>query len=86
MRTNIVLDEALIEKAQKLTGIKTKRAVVDEALRMLIQLYEQAEVRALRGSCVGKATSTRRALHAYQSSRHADGRFDCMDRLLQRCS
>lgn len=49
MRTNIVLDEALIEKAQKLTGIKTKRAVVDEALRMLIQLYEQAEVRALRG-------------------------------------
>jgi len=49
MRTNIVLDEALIEKAQELTGIKTKRAVVDEALRMLIQLYEQAEVRALRG-------------------------------------
>ena len=49
MRTNIVLDEALIEKAQELTGIKTKRAVVDEALRMLIQFYEQAEVRALRG-------------------------------------
>ncbi|HHY58355.1 MAG TPA: type II toxin-antitoxin system VapB family antitoxin [Chloroflexi bacterium] len=49
MRTNIVLDEALIEKAQELTGLKTKRAVVDEALRMLIQVYEQAEVRALRG-------------------------------------
>jgi Arc/MetJ family transcription regulator len=49
MRTNIALDEALIKKAQELTGIKSKRAVVDEALRMLIQLYEQAEVRALRG-------------------------------------
>ncbi len=49
MRTNIVLDEALIEKAQELTGLKTKRAVVDEALRMLIQVYEQAEVRTLRG-------------------------------------
>ena len=49
MRTNIVLDEALVEKAQELTGIKTKRAVVDEALRMLIRLHEQAEVRQLRG-------------------------------------
>jgi Arc/MetJ family transcription regulator len=49
MRTNIVLDENLIERAQKLTGIKTKREVVQEALRTLILLREQAEVRQLRG-------------------------------------
>jgi Arc/MetJ family transcription regulator len=49
MRTNIVLDENLIEPAQKLTGIKTKREVVHEALRTLISLREQAEVRQLRG-------------------------------------
>ena len=49
MRTNIVLDEGLIERAQKLTGIKTKREVVQEALRALILLREQAEVRNLRG-------------------------------------
>ena len=49
MRTNIVLDDKLIERAQKLTGIKTKREVVHEALRVLILLKEQAEVRALRG-------------------------------------
>ena len=49
MRTNIVLDEDLIERAQKLTGIKTKREVVQEALRTLILLREQAEVRNLRG-------------------------------------
>jgi Arc/MetJ family transcription regulator len=49
MRTNIVLDEALVEKAQELTGITTKHAVVDEALRRLIRLHEQAEVRQLRG-------------------------------------
>ena len=49
MRTNIVLDEKLIERAQKLTGIKTKRAVVQEALRTLILLREQAEVRQYRG-------------------------------------
>jgi Arc/MetJ family transcription regulator len=49
MRTNIVLDEHLIERAQKLTGIKTKREVVQEALRTLILLREQAEIRQLRG-------------------------------------
>ncbi len=49
MRTNIVLDEDLVERAQKLTGIKTKREVVQEALRTLILLREQAEVRNLRG-------------------------------------
>ena len=49
MRTNIVLDENLIERAQKLTGIKTKREVVQEVLRTLILLREQAEVRQFRG-------------------------------------
>ncbi len=49
MRTNIVLDDKLVQKAQKLTGIKTKREVVQEALRTLILLCEQAEVRNLRG-------------------------------------
>ena len=49
MRTNIVPDDKLIDRAQKLTGIKTKREVVREALRQLILLNEQEEVRALRG-------------------------------------
>ncbi len=49
MRTNIVLDDKLIERAQKLTGIKTKRGVVQEALRTLVLLREQSELRNLRG-------------------------------------
>jgi len=49
MRTNIVLDDDLIQRAQQLTGIKTKREVVREALRVLILLREQAEIRTLRG-------------------------------------
>lgn len=52
MRTNIVLDDNLIRRAQALTGIKTKREVVHEALRLLILLREQVEVRALRGKVV----------------------------------
>ena len=49
MRTNVVLDDGLVERAKRLTGIKTKREVIHEALRTLIRLREQAGVRALRG-------------------------------------
>lgn len=49
MRTNIVIDDELMTQAQQLTGIQTKRQIVDEALRLLVQMYEQAQVRDLRG-------------------------------------
>ncbi len=49
MRTNVVLDEELVEQAKELTGIRTTRAVIEEALRFLIQIYNQGQVRALRG-------------------------------------
>jgi Arc/MetJ family transcription regulator len=49
MRTNIVLEDKLVEKARRLTGLKTKRAVVEEGLRTLIRLREQEKVRRLFG-------------------------------------
>ena len=49
MRTNIVLDDDLVAEAMRCTGIKTKRAVVEEVLRTLIGLKRQEEILALRG-------------------------------------
>jgi Arc/MetJ family transcription regulator len=49
VRTNIALDDELIDRAKELTGLTTKRAVVDEALRTLVRLKEQEGIRALRG-------------------------------------
>lgn len=49
VRTNIALDDELIDRAKELTGLRTKRAVVDEALRTLVRLKEQEGIRALRG-------------------------------------
>jgi Arc/MetJ family transcription regulator len=43
MQTKIALDNELIKRAQKLTGIKTKSEAVQEALRALISLRQQAE-------------------------------------------
>jgi Arc/MetJ family transcription regulator len=42
VRTNVVLDEALVQEAMGLTGIRTKREVIAEDLQRLVHLQEQA--------------------------------------------
>jgi Arc/MetJ family transcription regulator len=49
MRTNIDLDDELMERAMKATGERTKRAVVHRALRLLLAVESQGEIRKLRG-------------------------------------
>ena len=49
MRTNIVLDDELIAEATRLTGIKTKKALVHEALRTLIRVRKRKNLLELRG-------------------------------------
>lgn len=49
MRTNIVIDDELMKEAQKLSGLKTKREVVETALRQYVKLKKQGEIRAWRG-------------------------------------
>ena len=49
MRTNIVIDDRLMSEAMAASGLQTKRAVVEEALRRMITLKRQDEARALRG-------------------------------------
>ncbi len=49
MRTNIVLDDKLVAEAQRLTGITTKRALVDEALRVLIATRKRRSLLELEG-------------------------------------
>ncbi|HEY0339859.1 MAG TPA: type II toxin-antitoxin system VapB family antitoxin [Steroidobacteraceae bacterium] len=45
MRTNIEIDDQLMQKALKASGLSTKRAVVEEGLRLLVKLRGQREVR-----------------------------------------
>jgi Arc/MetJ family transcription regulator len=49
MRTNIVIDDTLMELALKISGNTTKRSVVEEALRLLIQTKKQTRLRKLKG-------------------------------------
>jgi len=49
MRTTIVLDEQLVHEAQHLTGIATKRGIVEEGLKTLVRLKRQEAIKSWRG-------------------------------------
>jgi len=49
IRTNIVLDERLVQAGLKVTGFKTRRKLVDYALRELLRHEDQMKLLELRG-------------------------------------
>jgi Arc/MetJ family transcription regulator len=50
MRTNIVIDDDLMKEAMALTQLKTKKAVVESGLRLLILMKKQEKLRGVRGT------------------------------------
>jgi Arc/MetJ family transcription regulator len=49
MRSTIDITNRLLRKALQVTGLGSKRAVVEEGLRMLVKVHGQASIRRLRG-------------------------------------
>ena len=49
MRTNIVIDDNLMNDALKVTGLKTKKEVVELGLKILVKLNQQEAIKAFRG-------------------------------------
>jgi Arc/MetJ family transcription regulator len=49
MRTNIVIDDALMADAMDATGAKTKREAVELGLKTLLRLRQQQDIRRFRG-------------------------------------
>jgi len=49
MRTNIVIDDKLMEDTLRLTGLKTKREAVELGLRTVLRLKQQEKIRQFRG-------------------------------------
>ena len=49
MRTNIVIDDKLVADAMKLSGVKTKREVVELALRRLVSSVRRKDILDLVG-------------------------------------
>ncbi len=49
MRTNIVLDEGLVEEALRVSGAKTKKEVVHQALKEFVETRKRRDLRELAG-------------------------------------
>ena len=49
MRTNIVIDDALMADALKATGLSTKKEAVEMGLKLLVKQNKQQALRKLRG-------------------------------------
>ena len=49
MRTNIVIDDELMNRVLKLTGIRTKREAVEMGLKALLKLKKQEGIREFCG-------------------------------------
>jgi len=49
MRTNITIDDKLMDAALKTSGLSTKKDVVEEALKLLVQVKKQSRLKKLRG-------------------------------------
>ena len=50
MRTNIDIDDVLMRRALSATGLRTKKAVVEEALKLLVRLKGQERLKELGGA------------------------------------
>ncbi|WP_069133527.1 type II toxin-antitoxin system VapB family antitoxin [Rhodohalobacter halophilus] len=49
MRTNVVIDDDLMDEALKVSQLKTKREAVEEGLKLLVQQKKQESIKNLRG-------------------------------------
>lgn len=48
MRTNIVIDDTLMQKAMEVSGLKTKRAVVEKAIKEFVERRTRKDLKELR--------------------------------------
>jgi Arc/MetJ family transcription regulator len=49
MRTTIEIDENLMEEAMKASGSSTKKATVEEGLRLIVRLKKQERIKEYKG-------------------------------------
>lgn len=49
MRTNIVMDDQIVDEAMHLAGVKTKKEIVDRALREFVARRRQRQILDLVG-------------------------------------
>ena len=69
MRTNVVLDDQLVQEALALSHIKTKRELINQALQEFVDHRKRLDVRELKGIGGIRSDYDYKALRAGQDKR-----------------
>ena len=66
MRTNIEIDDELMEKALEMSDLKTKKDIVNEALKLFVRIESQKDIIKFRGKLKweGDLNDMRNSKHA----------------------
>jgi hypothetical protein len=48
MRTNVVINDDLMESALRTSGIKTKKEAIEEGLKLLVQMKSQEKIKVIK--------------------------------------
>jgi Arc/MetJ family transcription regulator len=49
VRTNVVIDDDLMESALRASGKKTKKEAIEEGLKLLVRMKDQERIKGFRG-------------------------------------
>jgi Arc/MetJ family transcription regulator len=49
MRTNVVIEDRLMEDALKLSGFRTKKEAIEAGLKLLVKFNRQEKIKDFRG-------------------------------------
>lgn len=71
MATNLAIDDALLEQAREVSGLRTKKAVVTQALMEYIQKRQQSKLLALFGAVQYEADYDYKAQRKVSRAKHA---------------
>jgi len=48
MRINVVIDDQLMNTAQKLSGLRTKKETIEAGLKLLVEFKQQEKIKSFR--------------------------------------
>jgi len=72
MRTTVTLDDDLLARAQELTGIRERSALIRDAVELLVRIESGRQLAALGGSDPGAGGGAGRPRRERRSPRRVD--------------
>jgi uncharacterized protein (DUF4415 family) len=80
MRTSFEIDDQLMREAVRCSGVRTKKAAVDAALRLMVKTYAQGSISELRGKVIFESKTDFKRLRRMRDADIDDSDIPKLDR------